>query len=48
MKQYEGMFIFDSTFASDFANVEKEVQRLMERADGTIVGMAKWDERKLA
>ncbi len=48
MKQYEGMFIFDPTFASDFKNVEDEVGRIMTRADGEIIVNRKWDERKLA
>ena len=48
MNQYDGMFLFDPTFATEFANVEQEVKRLMERIDGEIVLMRKWDERKLA
>jgi len=48
LKQYEAMFLFDSTFASDYANVEKELARLMERAGAEIIVAGKWDERKLA
>ena len=48
MNTYEAMFLFDSTFASDFAKVEQEVGRLMERAGAEIVVCRKWDERKLA
>ncbi len=48
MRQYEGMFIFDPTFATDFKNVEGEVERVMKRADAEIIVSRKWDERKLA
>lgn len=48
MKQYEAMFLFDSTIASDFGNVEKEVDRIMKRADAEIIVSRKWEERKLA
>jgi len=42
------MFVFDPTFANDYANVEKELQRIMERAEAEIILTSKWDERKLA
>ena len=45
---YEGMFLFDSGFANDFAKVEAEIQRLMDRAQAQIIRCGKWDERKLA
>ncbi len=48
MRQYEAMFIFDSTFATDFAAVEKEVDRIMNRAGGEVILCRKWEERKLA
>ncbi len=48
MKQYEAMFLFNSTFASDYANVESELARLMERAGAEIIVASKWEERKLA
>ncbi len=48
MKQYEAMFIFDPTFATEFRKVEAEVQRIMERAGAEIVVSRKWEERKLA
>lgn len=48
MRQYEAMFIFEPTFASDPRNVENELQRIMERAGAEIITWAKWDERKLA
>ncbi len=48
MNTYEGMFLFDTTFATDFSKVEQEVARLMERAGAETVMCKKWDERKLA
>ena len=48
MTTYEAMFLFDPTFAADFARVEQEVGRIMERAAGQIVMSKRWDERKLA
>ncbi len=48
MKTYEGMFLFDPSFATDMKNVEQEVARLMERADAKTIMCDKWEERKLA
>ena len=48
MNQYEFMFLFEPTFATDFSKVRAEVERIVGRADGEIVRIAKWDERKLA
>jgi len=42
------MFLFDPTFAENYANVEKEVERIMQRAGAEIVLAGKWDDRKLA
>jgi small subunit ribosomal protein S6 len=42
------MFVFDPTFALEGANVDNEVQRLMQRAGGEIILSRKWEERKLA
>jgi single-strand DNA-binding protein len=42
------MFLFDPGFASDFSKVEREVGRIMERAQAEIIMCRKWDERKLA
>jgi small subunit ribosomal protein S6 len=47
-KQYEAMFLFDPGFATDFANAEKEIRRIMDRAEAEIVLCRRWDERKLA
>jgi small subunit ribosomal protein S6 len=42
------MFLFDPTFADNYANVEKELERIMERAGAKLIVAGKWDERKLA
>ena len=48
MNQYEGMFLFDPTFASDLEKAKQEVQRVLGRANAEISFLEKWDERKLA
>jgi small subunit ribosomal protein S6 len=42
------MFLFDPTFGSSFENCEKEVHRLMDRAQAEVILCRKWDERRLA
>ena len=48
MNTYEAMFLFDPSYATDFARVEQEVDRLMGRAGAQVIMSQKWDERKLA
>ncbi len=48
LRQYEGMFVFDPTFGSSFDNCEREIRRLLERAEGEILVCRKWDDRRLA
>lgn len=48
MNQYEAMFLFDPTFGSAFENCEREIQRLLDRAEAEIVFCRTWDERRLA
>ncbi|MCH7704054.1 MAG: 30S ribosomal protein S6 [Planctomycetes bacterium] len=48
MKQYEAMFLFDPNFGSSFENCEKEIRRLMDRAEAELVFCRLWDERRLA
>ncbi len=48
MNQYEAMFLFDPTFGNTFEKCEKEIRRLMERAQGEVLICRKWDERRLA
>ncbi len=44
---YEAMFLFDPTAGSTWERVEEQVKRLMERAEGELIKMKKWDERRL-
>ncbi len=48
MKSYEAMFLMDPAAASDWAAAEAEVRRILQRADAKVLGLKKWDERKLA
>ncbi len=42
------MFLFDPTFAGSFENCEGEIKRIMDRAEGQVVFLRKWEERRLA
>ncbi|MEK6799101.1 MAG: 30S ribosomal protein S6 [Planctomycetota bacterium] len=48
MNQYEAMFVFDPTFGASFEECEKEIRRIMDRAQAEIVLCRRWDERRLA
>lgn len=48
MRTYEGMFLVDPALASDFPAAEAEVKRVLDRSGAELIGIAKWDERKLA
>jgi ribosomal protein S6 len=48
LKRYEGMFLFDSAAARDWASIEAEIRRLMERIGAELLVCVKFDERKLA
>lgn len=48
MKNYEGMFLFDPGMLTDWDSVQKEVHRLLERAEAQVVACSQWDERRLA
>lgn len=48
MNQYEIMFLFDPTFGTDWPAVEKEIDRLMQRAKAEIILTKRLEERKLA
>lgn len=48
LRQYEGMFLFDSGFATDLSKAETEIKRILDRAEAEIVFCRKWDERRLA
>ncbi len=47
-RTYEGMFLFDPAAATQWESVETEVNRIMERADAELIGVKKWDERRLS
>ncbi len=47
-KLYEAMFLVDSAQASDWDKVIAILETVLKRADGEIVSIRKWDERKLA
>lgn len=48
-KLYEAMFLVDSAkAASDWNGIQKVIAKILERADGEVVSIKKWDERKLA
>ena len=48
MKSYEAMFLMDAALATDWTAAEAEVKRILERASAKVLGLKKWDERKLA
>ncbi|MFH1748518.1 MAG: 30S ribosomal protein S6 [Planctomycetota bacterium] len=48
MKRYEGMFLFDSSVARDWAAIEQEVHRLCNRINAELLVCVKFDERRLA
>lgn len=48
MKSYEAMFLMDPAMATDEAAAEAEIKRLLGRAEANVLGVKKWDERKLA
>jgi small subunit ribosomal protein S6 len=45
---YEAMFLFDPTFAGSLENCEAEIKRIIDRAEGELVFLRKWEERRLA
>jgi ribosomal protein S6 len=42
------MFLFDPAQAAQWETVEKEIGRIMQRAGAELIGIKKWDERRLA
>ncbi len=48
MKSYEAMFLMDAALATDWPAAETEVKRILDRASAKVLGLKKWDERKLA
>jgi len=47
-KTYEAMFLLNPTVVSDWSAGEAEIRRLLERAEARVLGLKRWDERKLA
>ena len=48
LNQYEAMFLLGPSFATEIENAQKLVRGMIEKHDGQIIVMKKWDERKLA
>jgi small subunit ribosomal protein S6 len=48
MRQYEGMFLFGQATTQDLEGALTFVRTLVERHEGTVLVLKKWDERKLA
>ncbi len=46
--KYEAMFLMDPNTASNWDTAETEIRRLLGRASATVLGLKRWDERKLA
>lgn len=47
-KNYEGMFLLDPGILTDWEAVQKEINRILGRAEAEIVACSRWDERRLA
>jgi small subunit ribosomal protein S6 len=45
---YEAMFLLGSAFATDLDGAQKLVRGMIEKHEGKVVVLKKWDERKLA
>ena len=48
MKTYEAMFLMDPALAVDLPAAEAEIRRILDRAEAEVLGLVKWDERRLA
>jgi small subunit ribosomal protein S6 len=47
-KQYEAMFLFGQAAAQDLDGALTQVRTIIERHEGQVLHIKKWDERKLA
>ncbi|MCA9300232.1 MAG: 30S ribosomal protein S6 [Phycisphaerales bacterium] len=47
-RQYEGMFLINQATAADLNGAVAHIQDIIAKAEGEIVAMKKWDERRLA
>ena len=48
VNNYEAMFLFSQSVATDFASVIEHVNEILRRAEAKVIAMKKWDERRLA
>jgi len=48
LNNYEGMFLLDPGILTDWESVQKEIHRILERAEAQVVACSRWDERRLA
>lgn len=48
VKCYEGLFLFPQTAASDLQSAVDHLKDILARAEVKIIGLRKWDERRLA
>jgi small subunit ribosomal protein S6 len=46
--QYEAMFLFGQSAAQDLEGAMNQVRQIVERHEGQVLVLKKWDERKLA
>ncbi|HSZ55995.1 MAG TPA: 30S ribosomal protein S6 [Tepidisphaeraceae bacterium] len=46
--QYEAMFLFGQSAAQDLEAATNQVRQIVERHEGQVLVLKKWDERKLA
>jgi small subunit ribosomal protein S6 len=46
--QYEAMFLFGQSAAQDLEAATSQVRQIVERHEGQVLVLKKWDERKLA
>ncbi len=45
---YEGLFLFPQTVAADFQAAVDRLREILTKADAQIIGLRKWEERRLA
>jgi small subunit ribosomal protein S6 len=48
LNRYEAMFLLAASFATEMENTLKIVRGIVERHEGKVLVLKKWDERKLA
>ncbi len=48
IQQYEGMFLFPQSVTSDLEAAAGHIREILERHQGAIESLVKWDERRLA